>query len=74
MNEQECIPVGCVPPANRDPRGQSPTPPNRDPLDRAPPKQKPPVNRITDWCMNITLPETSFSGGNYPFKLEPSIW
>ena len=22
-----------------------------------------PVNRMTDWCKNITLPQTSFAGG-----------
>ena len=25
----------------------------------------PPVNRMTDRCKNITLPQTSFAGGNY---------
>ena len=25
----------------------------------------PPVNRMTNWCKNITLPQTSFAGGNY---------
>ena len=25
----------------------------------------PPVNRMTDRCKNITLPQTSFTGGNY---------
>ena len=24
----------------------------------------PPVNRMTNWCKNITLPQTSFAGGN----------
>ena len=27
----------------------------------------PPVNRITDRCKNITLPQTLFAGGNYRF-------
>ena len=31
---------------------------SRDPLDR-----DPPVDRITDICENITLPQTSFEGG-----------
>ena len=26
--------------------------------------QTPPVNRTTDKCKNITLPQTSFAGGN----------
>ena len=26
----------------------------------------PPVNRITDRCKNITLPQTSFAGGKNP--------
>ena len=25
----------------------------------------PPVDRMTDMCKNITLPQTSFGGGNY---------
>ena len=33
------------------------------PVDR-PPEADPPVNRITDTCKNITLPQTSFAGGN----------
>ena len=28
----------------------------------------PPVNRMTDRCKNITLPQTSFAGGNNCFK------
>ena len=28
-------------------------------------RQTPPVNRMTDACENITLPQTSFAGGNY---------
>ena len=24
----------------------------------------PPVNRMTNWCKNITLPQTSLAGGN----------
>ena len=32
----------------------------------------PPVNRITDGCKNITLPQTSFVGGkNVPRKMKP---
>ena len=48
IHEQECIPVGCVPPAlNR--RGVS--------LTETPCGQ-------TDACENITLPQISFVGGN----------
>ena len=28
------------------------------------PRYPPPVNRMTDRCKNITLPQTSFAGGN----------
>ena len=31
------------------------------------PRYSSPVNRMTDRCKNITLPETSFEGGNYYF-------
>ena len=27
------------------------------------PHTSPPVNRMTNWCKNITLPQTSFAGG-----------
>ena len=30
----------------------------------------PPVNRMTDRCKNITLPQTSFAGGNYNNNLQ----
>ena len=51
--KQECIPVGCVPPAlyctgglpDRDPPAWTETLLDRDPL-----------NRITDRCKNITFP------------------
>ena len=53
-NEQECIPVGCVPPAAVAVPGgglhQAPPP------EQAPPPL-PPLNRITDACENITLPQ-----------------
>ena len=32
----------------------------------------PPVNRMTDACENITLPQTSFAGGNYTPKQRTS--
>ena len=84
-NQQECIPVGCVPPAAVAVLGGSPpgTPPGPGtPLDQASPDQAPPhtwqpprnqatppgadpprtrhphpVDRITDACENITLPQ-----------------
>ena len=80
--EQECIPVGCVPPAAvavstppgaRHPPGLG-TPPSLGPgtpppWDQASPpgpgKHPPPLNRMTDGCKNITLPQTSLAGGNY---------
>ena len=34
------------------------------------PRYSPPVNRMTDRCKNITLPQTSFAGGNN--RLAPS--
>ena len=38
------------------------------PREQAPPRdQTPPVNRMTNSCKNITLPQTSFSGGNKSF-------
>ena len=116
--QQECIPVGCVPPAavavrgegglhqaappgpgtpairHTHPQDQAPprtrdTPPwdkappgTRHPLrpgtpsDQAPPQtrhpwdpQAPSVGRMTDRCKHITLPKTSFAGGNKSFSL-----
>ena len=80
---QECIPVGCVPPAvvavwgglhqappwirpsqDQAPPGED-TPPGPDP----PRTRHPPVNRMTNRCKNITLPQTSFAGG----KNTPSV-
>ena len=34
------------------------------------PMYSPPVNRTTDRCKNITLPQTSFTGGKYKQKVE----
>ena len=69
LHQQECIPVGCVPPARyrmarvsltETPPGQS-----RDPLwTEIPLDRDPPVNRMTNRCKNITLPQTSFAGGS----------
>ena len=33
------------------------------PLDADPPNADPPVDRMTDRCKNINLPQTSFAGG-----------
>ena len=30
----------------------------------------PPVNRMTNRCKNITLPQTSFAGGKYSLQIE----
>ena len=79
--KQECIPVGCVPPAAVAVRGclhpappweQAPPPEGPDPLGPGPPgtrhhpgtRHLPPVDRMTDRCKHITLPQTSFAGGN----------
>ena len=57
LAKQECIPVGCVPPAlppgTRHPLGPG-TPRNQTPLV---PGTPPHVNRITDTCKNITFPQ-----------------
>ena len=71
MDEQECIPVGCVPPTavavggglhHAPPREQT-TPDQAPPQTGTPREQTPPrsrhspVNRITDTCKNITFPQ-----------------
>ena len=53
--KQECIPVGCVPPARNRMAGL----PDRDPPGHTPS----PVNRITDRCKNITC-RYFVAGGN----------
>ena len=79
---QECIPVGCIPPASvavggistrhpprtRHPPDQAPLPPRtRHPLGtRHPLDQAPPGQTHT--CKHITLPQTSFSGGKNVFQ------
>ena len=35
------------------------------------PRYSPPVNRMTDRCKNITLPQTSFAGGNNASQFSP---
>ena len=46
------------------------------PGSRPPPRSRhPPVNRITDACKNITVPQTSFAGGNnYKKKSFKPVW
>ena len=75
--EQECIPVGCVPsaaggvclggvcpgaeclPGGVSAQGGMVCIPSCTEADI------PPVNRMTDRCKNITLPQASFADGNY---------
>ena len=58
-DRQECIPVGCVPPALYRKGGL----PDREPPGQIPPGQKPPVDRQTPVK---TLPsQTSFAGSKY---------
>ena len=71
FSKQECIPVGCVPPA-LPPQGGG----LRDkdlPWTRDPPPL--PVDRMTDACENITLPQTSFADGNNnkPFYFQNTV-
>ena len=75
--EQECIPVGCVPSAavavsgggsphppgtGSPPWEQAPLPPGAG----TPPRAVPPpwTETLTHATENITLPQTSFAGGN----------
>ena len=63
--QQECFPEGCVPPACLLtgvylPRGVS----QGVCIPACKGETLRPVNRITDKCKNITLPQTSFAGGN----------
>ena len=69
---QECIPVGCVPPAAVDVPGKVGSPPDTPLGNRPPPEQTPPGADPPPWtefltyaCENITLPQTSFAGGKY---------
>ena len=83
--QQECIPVGCVPPAavavpgglHQTPPGsrhpsQGGTPQTRHPPDQAPPDQAPPCGQ-THACKHITLPQTSFAGGNNKKNFELKV-
>ena len=67
--KQECIPVGCVPPAHWPSVGGVPaqggcTCPGGCTYAGVTCPGTPPVNRMTDRCKNITLLQTSFAGGN----------
>ena len=59
------FPPGCGP---GDPPGQTPQLPpgygSEDPPAARHAGMPPPMNRMTDRCKNITLPQTSFAGGN----------
>ena len=44
---------------------ETPLPWTETPLDREAPGQRPPVNRMTHRCKNITLPQTSFEVDKY---------
>ena len=70
IKKQECIPVGCVLPTlyhtrglpDRDPPSLDRDPPGQRPLNRdspwtETPRQRPPAQRITDRCKNITFPQ-----------------
>ena len=71
-----CVPPGAVAVLRGSPPGTphtpTPHPPGAGtPGTRHPPgpgtpqdQTPPPVNRMTDRCKNITLPQTSFAGGN----------
>ena len=54
-------------PGPGNPQGQAPPWDQTHPPDQAHPRDQahaPPVNRITDTCKNITLPQNLFVGGN----------
>ena len=68
--KEECIPVECVPPAAVAIPGGFSTrhPPKSRPRPGAapPPREQTPfwTEFLTQACENITLPQTSFAGGN----------
>ena len=65
MPQQECIPVGCVPPTAVAIRGVS----TRHP----PPREQEPPRGQTHTYKHITLPQTSFAGDNYCLQHKISI-
>ena len=61
--EQPCMP----PRATMQPPEQPCMPPEQPHMSpQEQPRMPPPVNRMTNRCKNITLPQTSFAGGNKP--------
>ena len=67
-----------APPPGPDPLGPGTPSSTRAPQNQAPPRDQaprlvpdplgpdiPPVDRMTDRCKHITLPQTLFAGGNY---------
>ena len=56
---------GTPPPETRHPPGTRHPPEQTPPISGTPgTRHPPPVNRMTNRCKNITLPQTSFAGGN----------
>ena len=47
---------------------------DQTPLGPDPPDQAPPVDRMTDKCKHITLPQTSFAGGKKPLCAYALEW
>ena len=76
--KQECIPIGCVPPVavavpggsppGTPPPGRAHPPGGSTPREEAPSRRKHPPCGQTHACKHITLPQTSFAGGNYVYK------
>ena len=56
-------PPGADTPRPETPRSRHPPGPDTPWEQNPSQEQSPPVNRITDACKNITLPQTSFAGG-----------
>ena len=67
------LPLPCMPPAMHAPLPCMPPSPCTPPFAMPTPLHytRPPVNRMTDRRKNITLPQTSFAGGNYH---ETKVW
>ena len=57
-----------APPPDQTPPGPGTAQTRHPPRDQTPHAPPPPVDRMTDRCKHITLPQTSFAGGkNYKF-------
>ena len=63
--KQECIPVGCVPPASVAISGGWCLPFGRGGGSAHPPWMQTPPRGKTNTCENITFPQTSFAGCKY---------